>query len=200
MNQNPSSNKKDTIGARWHGDVNVETILGWHAFAYLYTLLGCFSDVLQTNMDDGDPHDVDMELEGNGALDIYDDALVIAYLQVGEIPIRLTPKERDRVVHRAKRLKWEGNSLLRMWVEGQVKDVLCPKQRESLVKHAHEELGHFGVQWTYSCSRHNTGGKGCNCKFSNLFLSIWCVFGCLSMHLHLTYSPNQLWGLGIDGI
>jgi len=153
-------------------------------------------------MDDGDPHDVDMELEGNGALDIYDDALVIAYLQVGEIPIGLTPKERDHVVHRAKQLKWEGNSLLRMWVEGQVKDVLCPKQRESLVKHAREELGHFGVQWTYSCSRQNIGGKGCNCKFSNLFLSIWCVieFGCLSMHLHLTYSPYQLWGLGIDGI
>jgi len=31
-------------------------------------------------MDDGDPQDVDMESEGNGALDIYDDALVIAYL------------------------------------------------------------------------------------------------------------------------
>jgi hypothetical protein len=31
-------------------------------------------------MDDGDSHDVDMELKGNGALNIYDDALVIAYL------------------------------------------------------------------------------------------------------------------------
>jgi hypothetical protein len=31
-------------------------------------------------MDDGDPHDVDMELEGDGALDIYDDAPVITYL------------------------------------------------------------------------------------------------------------------------
>ncbi len=52
-------------------------------------------------MDDGDPHDVHMELEGNGALDIYDDALVIAYLQVGEILIGLTPKETVCVVHRA---------------------------------------------------------------------------------------------------
>jgi hypothetical protein len=49
-------------------------------------------------VDDGDPHDVDMELEGNGALDIYDDALVIAYLQTCEILIGLSPKERDRVV------------------------------------------------------------------------------------------------------
>jgi hypothetical protein len=76
-------------------------------------------------MDDGDPHDVDMELEGNCALDIFDDALVIAYLQVGEVLIKLTPKERDCVVHRAKRFKWEGEgyALLQMWVDGQVKVV-----------------------------------------------------------------------------
>jgi len=30
-------------------------------------------------MDDEDPHDVNMELKRNGALDIYDDAFVIAY-------------------------------------------------------------------------------------------------------------------------
>jgi hypothetical protein len=43
-----------------------------------------------------------MELRGNGALKIYDDALVIAYLQVGEVLIGLTPKEWDHVVHKAK--------------------------------------------------------------------------------------------------
>ncbi len=50
-------------------------------------------------MDDGEPHDVDMESNSNGALDIYDDAPVITYLQVREIIIWLTPKERDCVVH-----------------------------------------------------------------------------------------------------
>jgi hypothetical protein len=50
-------------------------------------------------MDDGDPHDVDMKLKGNvGALDIYDDAHVIPYLQVGEVSIGLTPKEKNCVV------------------------------------------------------------------------------------------------------
>ncbi len=58
-------------------------------------------------MDDGDPHDVDMELKGNGALDIYDDAPVITYLQANEVSIGLTPKENDYVVHRAKRFKWK---------------------------------------------------------------------------------------------
>jgi hypothetical protein len=83
-------------------------------------------------MDDGDPHDVDMESKGNGALDIYDDAHVITYLQASEILIGLTPKEKDYVVHRAKRFKWEGNSLLQMWVDGQVKVVPRPKQIKTL--------------------------------------------------------------------
>jgi hypothetical protein len=49
-------------------------------------------------------------------------------------------------------------------------------------------------------SKHNIGGKGCNYKFNNLFLGVWCVTksGHLSMHINLTYSPYQLWGLGID--
>jgi hypothetical protein len=50
LSQNPSSKKEDTIGAHWHGDVDLKAILGWHAFAYLYTLLGCFGDVLQTSL------------------------------------------------------------------------------------------------------------------------------------------------------
>ncbi len=39
-----------------------------------------------------------MELEGNGALDIYDDAPIIAYLQAREVLIGLTPKEKDFVL------------------------------------------------------------------------------------------------------
>ncbi len=110
--------------ARWCGFGN---ILKWHAFAYFCTLLGCFGDVPQTNVDDKDSHDVDMELEGNGVQDIYENVFVIAYLQVGEILIRLTPKERDHVVHRAKWFKWEGNSFLQMWVDWQGHIVLHPK-------------------------------------------------------------------------
>jgi hypothetical protein len=59
-----------------------------------------------------------MEQEGNGALNIYDDAPIIAYLQASEISTRLAPKEQDHVVNRAKQFKWEGNSLLCMWVDG----------------------------------------------------------------------------------
>jgi hypothetical protein len=102
LSQNPSSNEEDTIRAHWHGSVDLEVILGWHASIYLCTLLGCSKDVPQTNVDDEDPYDVDMEFEGNGALNIYDDAPIIAYLQTNEVSIGLTPKERGHVVHRAK--------------------------------------------------------------------------------------------------
>jgi len=92
--------------------VDLEVVPEWHAFAYLCTLLGCSWDVSQISTDDEDPHDVVMESKHNGALDIYDDAFVIAYLQVRKVPIGLTPKEKDHVVHKAKRFKWEGNSFL----------------------------------------------------------------------------------------
>ncbi|KAH8976007.1 hypothetical protein BDL97_01G191300 [Sphagnum fallax] len=40
--------------------------------------------------------------KGNHVLNIHEDAIAIIYLQVGEIPIRLIPKECDQIVHRAK--------------------------------------------------------------------------------------------------
>jgi len=49
-------------------------------FAYLCTLLGCYGDLLQIGVDVGDSHDANMELKGNGNLDIYEDASIIAYL------------------------------------------------------------------------------------------------------------------------
>jgi hypothetical protein len=47
-----------------------------------------------------------MELEGNGALNNIDDPFVIAYLQASEAPTRLTSKEQNHIVHRAKWFKW----------------------------------------------------------------------------------------------
>ncbi len=70
--------------------MDLEALPRWHAYAYLCTLLGCFRDVFETNVDDEDHHDVDMESKGNGALDIYDDAPIIVYLQANEVPVGLT--------------------------------------------------------------------------------------------------------------
>ncbi len=45
LSWNPSSNEEDTIEVRWHGDVDLEAVLGWHASTHLCTLLGCSRDV-----------------------------------------------------------------------------------------------------------------------------------------------------------
>ncbi len=43
------------------------------------------------------------------------------------------------------------------------------------MRYAHEELGHFRSNKYIACSKHSTSGEGCNYKFSNLALGVWCV-------------------------
>jgi hypothetical protein len=68
-------------------------------------------------------HNDNDELEGNGALNIHLHLLVMAYLQACEVSMGLTPKEQDWVVHKAKQFRWDGNSLLWVWTNGQVRIV-----------------------------------------------------------------------------
>ncbi len=90
--QNPSFNEEHTIGAHQHNDVDLEAILRWHALSYLCIILGCYGDVYQiTNMGNEDSHNANMQLQGDGAFDIHEDAPTIAHLQVGKILIGLTP-------------------------------------------------------------------------------------------------------------
>ncbi len=132
--------------------MDLEVVLGWHAFAYLCTLLGCCGDVCEDNMGSGNSHNDDDKPKGNGALDIHLDLLVMAYLHACEVLVGLTPKEWDWVVHRVKWFQCEGNSLLRVWKNGRVCVVPCPKQHEGLARHVHEKLGHFGVRWMFALS------------------------------------------------
>jgi hypothetical protein len=80
--------------------------------------LGCSRDVPKARPSSGDSQEKDIKPKGNGVLDIHDDLFVIAYLQTNGISVGLTPKELNWVMHKAKRFKWEGNSLLRVWIDG----------------------------------------------------------------------------------
>jgi hypothetical protein len=81
----------------------------------------------------------------NGALNnIHENALIIAYLQVGEVLVWLTTKEHDQLCIGVKWFKWECNSFLRMYMDEWMWVVLHPKQHKGLVPHVHE-LGHFRV-------------------------------------------------------
>ncbi len=62
----------------------------------------------------------------------------------------VSAKEKDRVLQRAKRYQLEGTHILRVWEDGRVQIIPHPAQRGRIVRHAHEELGHFGVKRTYS--------------------------------------------------
>jgi hypothetical protein len=88
LNWNPSSNEENTIGVHWYKDVNLEMVLTWHVLAYLCTMLRCFWDVPQINMGNKDSCDTNIELKGDGALDIHEDALVISYFQASEILVK----------------------------------------------------------------------------------------------------------------
>ncbi len=62
----------------------------------------------------------------------------------------MNAKERDSVLQRAKRYQLEGTHILQMWEDGRMRIVPHPAQRRHIVRHAHEELGHFGIKQTYS--------------------------------------------------
>ncbi len=49
-------------------------------FCYLCTLLGCFGNALQIDICNKDSDGVDTKPKDDGALDVYDDAHVIAYI------------------------------------------------------------------------------------------------------------------------
>jgi hypothetical protein len=44
LSWNPCTSQEDDIGARWHGEVDEEMVLGWHALAFL-CLLGVDSSM-----------------------------------------------------------------------------------------------------------------------------------------------------------
>ncbi len=106
--------------------MDLEVVLKWHTFVYLCTLLGCSKDVPKVRPSNGDSQEEDIEPKGNGVLDTHDDLFVIVYLQTSGVLVGLTPKELNWVMHRAKRFKWEGNTLLHVWIDGWVWVILCP--------------------------------------------------------------------------
>jgi hypothetical protein len=62
----------------------------------------------------------------------------------------VSAKERNRVLQQARRYRLKGTHILRVSEDGKVRIVPHPAQRGRIVRHAHEELGHFGVKQAYS--------------------------------------------------
>jgi hypothetical protein len=147
LSHNPVPSQVDAIGARWHIEEGEDSFPGWHCSAFL-CLLAMNGDtteeatVATVDADDGE--------ESGGAKDIFEDVDVMKYLKDGEVKVTWSTKERDRVLQCAKRFVWERTHLLRLWPDSTKKIVPALEERMKLIKHAHEDLGYFGVRRTYS--------------------------------------------------
>jgi hypothetical protein len=87
------------------------------------------------------------ESKGDDVLDIHENAPIIAYLQPYEVPIGLTLKEHTRLCIRPNDSNVKAIPFYKCVHEWMNVGYILPKTtHEGLVWHAHEKLGHFGVQ------------------------------------------------------
>jgi hypothetical protein len=145
---NPCTSQEDDIGTRWHGEVDEEMVPSWHASAFL-CLLGVDSSMeghvtfYSNQRVDGQPSNPEVGDGSTGHHDVHDDTLVLEFLRINMALGMVSAKEKDRVLQRARRYWLEGTHIFRMWENGRVQIVPHPAQRGHIVRHAHEELGHF---------------------------------------------------------
>jgi len=108
LSRNPCTSQEDNIGARWHGEVDEEMVLGWHASSFL-CLLGVDSNMeghvtsYSSQRVDGQSSDPEV---GDGSIshhDVHDDILVLDFLWTSMVPSMVSAKEKDRVLQQARR-------------------------------------------------------------------------------------------------
>jgi hypothetical protein len=94
----------------------------------------------------GESHPVDSQDR-----DIWQDSAVMEYLETGRRHRPdATPKERDRIWHRARGYRFENGVLCKRTSEGTEKVVPRPEHRANLIRRVHQDVGHCGVKKTYS--------------------------------------------------
>jgi len=76
------------------------------------------------------------------------------------LDVGLSSKEKDWVFQRAQIYHWEGQNLQNIWLNGHVWVEPHLALQKIIMRHAHEELGHFGVYWTCSLFQGQYWWKG----------------------------------------
>ena len=147
LSRNLVPSQADAIGARWHVEEGEDSLPRWHCSAFLCLLAMNRDTTRKAIVATIDAND---DEESGGAKDIFEDMDVMKYLKDEEVKFMWSIKERDQVLLLAKQFVWERTHLLRLWPDNTKKVVPAPEERVKLIKHAYEDLGHFGVQRTYS--------------------------------------------------
>jgi len=155
LSRNPCTSQEDNTGAKWHGEVDEEMVPSWYASAFL-CLLGVDSSMeghmtsYYNQRVDGQSSNPKVRDGSTNHHDVHDDTLVLEFLRTNMVPRMVNAKERDHVFQQARKYRLEGTHILRVWEDGRVRIVPHPTHRGHIVRHAHEELGHFGVKRTYN--------------------------------------------------
>jgi len=139
-------------------------------------------------MGNGNSHIDDDEPEGNSALDIHLDLLVMAYLRASEVSMDWHPRSGIKLSIGRNN---SNRKVIPYYVWYHTQNIM-----KALYGKFMKSWATLGSNEPIVCSRHNIGGMGCNYKFKNLFLGVWCVieYRHHSTHQHFNYSPYQLWG------
>jgi len=152
-------------------EIDLEIVFGWHVVSFLCILAnGCQEVLCQVQMNPlGTSRNLEIKLDEIRSMDIFGDAQMLTYLQLGELDVGLTFKEKDRVLQKAKRYHWKGKHLLKIWQDGHVQVVPWPKMRNSTVRHSRRSWDIFGYIKPTICFKVNIGGKACSWRFNSLF-------------------------------
>ncbi len=75
---------------------------------------------------------LEIKLDDIKSMDIFRDAQMLTYLQIGELDVRLTFKEKDGILQKSKRYHWKGQHLFKIWQDGHVQVVPRPKCEKTL--------------------------------------------------------------------
>ncbi|GAQ93234.1 hypothetical protein KFL_013780010, partial [Klebsormidium nitens] len=94
--------------------------------------------------------DDDVDLPVRFDREIWEDAPVMAYLEAGVYANSVTPKQKDRIWHRARSYQLKDGVLRKRFADGTTKIVPRPELRANLIRRVHQDVGHYGVLKTYS--------------------------------------------------
>ncbi|GAQ80426.1 hypothetical protein KFL_000540030 [Klebsormidium nitens] len=94
--------------------------------------------------------DDDVDLPVRFDREIWEDAPVMAYLEAGVYANGVTPKQKDRIWHRAQSYQLKDGVLRKRLVDSATKIVPRPELRANLIRRVHQDVGHYGVLKTYS--------------------------------------------------
>ncbi len=114
LNQNRCTSQEDDTGARWHGEVDEEMVLGWHASAFLcllgvdFRLVGHMTFYCSQRID-GQFSDPEVEDGSTGHHDVHDDTLMLEFLWTSMVPNMVNAKRKTVFSNELRCIGWRGH-------------------------------------------------------------------------------------------